>query len=692
MTLTSSVLTHALRRPQPPAQSRPWSMWAALVLSVATLVGLVVPALGWAAVAFWAVVPGLLLVRALPSTGLPAIGLVPAISATVTVLLSTVSLWVGLWPPRLVTAIVAGLAAGYSAMSLSRPSWPTFALPSGRWARVALGMGAVSLLLWLLSLPGIGGNRTGAAFGPLIATPTFAAALLLAVLAFLVALRLRHVGLLWTTLALTCLIERGTAPLTLDAPSVDWAYKHLGVIDLITTTGTLHRGLDIYQGWPGFFAAIGWVSVSSGVSPFAIASWFTLAVTFAGVFAMHTLGKALRFSTPAALAAAMVALVVNWVAQDYFSPQALGYVLAIVTAALVVRARTNRVAAVLAVVVFAALVVSHQLTPFWLLGAIGVLMVFGRVSWRLAAVLAAVAFGQLAVNFEIASAYGLFTGVDVLANAKTGAAADLGSLALTVHGVSNRIATLGLWALAAALSVAALVRQRWARWRRGPGLVVAVLAFSPFAILFAQSYGGEALLRVMLYSIPGCALLVGPWLTGLMAGDLRRRLAAGTVLVILAAAGAQAYFATYYHYAVTKAEYQAQALLERAVPGRAYLSPGSAFWPVRASEAYAWRLTDDWEYDRPLQNEGDGLRSADYLLALEAHLENRSAPTFALYGPRMDAYADYRGIAPLGTLDTLRETLRHRPGWDVVIDADGVTVLRYTPVQTRTQEAATWRP
>ena len=58
----------------------------------------------------------------------------------------------------------------------------------------------------------------------------------------------------------------------------------------------------------------------------------------------------------------------------------------------------------------------------------------------------------------------------------------------------------------------------------------------------------------------------------------------------------------------------------------------------------------------------------------------------------MDAYADYRGIAPLGTLDALRETLRHRPGWDVVIDADGVTVFRYTPVRTRTQEAATWHP
>lgn len=49
-------------------------------------------------------------------------------------------------------------------------------------------------------------------------------------------------------------------------------------------------------------------------------------------------------------------------------------------------------------------------------------------------------------------------------------------------------------------------------------------------------------------------------------------------------------------------------------------------------------------------------------------------------------YADYRGIAPLGTIDALRETLRTRPGWDVVLDDGGVTVFRYTPTQTRTQQ------
>ncbi len=231
-------------------------MWAALVLSAATLAGQAIPVLGWTAIAFWAVVPGLLLVGALPSTRLPGVGLVPALSASVTVLLATVSLWLGVWPPRLVTVIVAGLATGYAAMSLSRPSLPAFAPPTGLWPRVTMGIGGAAAVLWLVSLPAIATGRS-AAFGPLVSVPTFAAALVLAVVAFLIALRLRHTGLLWTMLALTCLIQRGTAPLTLDAPSVDWAYKHLGVVDLITGTGMLHRGLDIYQGWPGVKAPVG---------------------------------------------------------------------------------------------------------------------------------------------------------------------------------------------------------------------------------------------------------------------------------------------------------------------------------------------------------------------------------------------------------------------------------------------------
>ena len=78
--------------------------------------------------------------------------------------------------------------------------------------------------------------------------------------------------------------------------------------------------------------------------------------------------------------------------------------------------------------------------------------------------------------------------------------------------------------------------SRWPRVvlrRRSLGrvLIPAVLAFSPFVILGAQSYGGEAIYRVFLFSAPWCALLIAGALVQLrlpkrlrFAGRLRRRL------------------------------------------------------------------------------------------------------------------------------------------------------------------------
>jgi hypothetical protein len=48
------------------------------------------------------------------------------------------------------------------------------------------------------------------------------------------------------------------------------------------------------------------------------------------------------------------------------------------------------------------------------------------------------------------------------------------------------------------------------RWRRGfQHLTLIVLALAPFGIVAAQSYGGEALLRVYLYTLPACAMVLG---------------------------------------------------------------------------------------------------------------------------------------------------------------------------------------
>ena len=55
------------------------------------------------------------------------------------------------------------------------------------------------------------------------------------------------------------------------------------------------------------------------------------------------------------------------------------------------------------------------------------------------------------------------------------------------------------------LALGTVVQRRKAL---GRVLIPALLAFSPFVILGAQSYGGEAIYRVFLFSAPWCALLI----------------------------------------------------------------------------------------------------------------------------------------------------------------------------------------
>jgi len=196
----------------------------------------------------------------------------------------------------------------------------------------------------------------------------------------------------------------------------------------------------------------------------------------------------------------------------------------------------------------------------------------------------------------------------------------------------------------------------------------------------------------MLFSIPGCALLLAPPVVRWVTGSRLTALAASVFVLLLTASAGHAYFSTFGHYAVTRTEYRAATMLEREVPGKAYLAPVSSYWPVRPTAAYAWRLRDDREYDTSVQNKGTGIRSSDYISSLEEYLENRDAPTFLEFNSRMDAYADYRGIAQRGRIDYLRDALMSRDGWETIWDRGGVTVLRYVPARTADQPAARWQP
>ena len=129
-------------------------------------------------------------------------------------------------------------------------------------------------------------------------------------------------------LAALILMIHGTAPLVYADPRYSWTYKHMGVVQYINLHGRLDASIDIYHNWPGFFALAAWFDRIAGIShPLTYAAWAQL---FFNLLVCLELGFALR-ALPLTDRERWLALFLfvgsNWVGQDYFSPQALAFVL-----------------------------------------------------------------------------------------------------------------------------------------------------------------------------------------------------------------------------------------------------------------------------------------------------------------------------------------------------------------------------
>jgi len=357
------------------------------------------------------------------------------------------------------------------------------------------------------------------------------------------------------------IVIHASVPLLEGAPEYAWVYKHIGVAAALGANGRITEPNNIYESWPALFAAVAGLVGQSGVSGLDIARWappaFELLDTLLLLSIFRIMTRSVRTSF---LAATIFVGVVAWVGQDYLSPQAFafvvwqGCVLVIVRWLLVpagawarregrlarvqhwiasgyeppaegsARSRPWAVGAV--AVLFFAVVAAHQLSPYMALVAIGALTAVDllRPRW-LVVLLAAIAIGFLIPRYNLISSQygGLFSGFNLVHNASTvftHASTAEKFTASAVHYVSAATWLLGGLSLLSFW----MIRGRYA--------VAAALAFSPFAILFAQSYGGEAIYRVFLFSSPWCALLIAARIETLPFALLRR----GLAIVVPAAA------------------------------------------------------------------------------------------------------------------------------------------------------------
>jgi hypothetical protein len=414
-----------------------------------------------------------------------------------------------------------------------------------RLGLVALSLPAlIALVLWRLSLLHVDPYDLGSYGLPPALPFTWYLALLLAVTGTVTAITMPRTSgpIMVGYVVVVAIILFGTVPVLSGQPHYAWVYKHIGVVRYLEAHGKVNPSIDIYNRWPGFFALAAVFSTVVGrTNPESYAGWAELVFLLLDAVLVVSAVKAITRDIRIGTGAALLFVVTNWVGQTYYSPQAFAFVLGLALTVIMMRqlrvnsasysrrltrliervgrvpqrsvrientAKWPRWAAITMVMgLDAVIVTSHQLTPYMLLVSVALLMLVGVVRpWWLLAAMGVMTFAYLAANFKfIQHNYGVFSSFDPFNNAQ-GQGATLGRVPVAGK-VFNTNIELVLIAVSWLVSLCAGIRLlRLGLLMRA--LPFVVLALSPFFVLFGQSYGGEASLRIILFSSPWCGALI----------------------------------------------------------------------------------------------------------------------------------------------------------------------------------------
>lgn len=498
--------------------------------------------------------------------------------------------------------------------------------------------------------------------------------------------RKRH-ALWFCSAALLVLIVHGTPAIDYSLPRYTWTFKHIGVIDVLDTSHRAPRSADIYFNWPGFFTAAVWLHRATGLGLYAMAKWAPPAFEAMATAGVYYFARGITDDVRISRLTAVLYLLANWIGQDYFSPQALAYVLGIVLVGAVVRVvrasredtagDARRGLMVVIALSWVSVVTSHQLTPVVVLldVALILLVVGGRDrflvgpgGWVLLGVLAVseIVWVILALPYLQKSGYALLT-LDPLSGASSAPTVpSVISTGRRLRGDAVDLLYFGLFAVAGIWGVLTWRRQRMNR-------VVLGLAIAPPLVLLVQSYGGEGQLRTYLFAVPFLAYLVAD---ALLTITHRGRRIAVTVagVAVLAVCFAFAYYGQEEVNIVSGSDVAAIRWFYAHAPagtGPVYLAPNA---PTRLNRAYLNyplatdalpTLLSDAEFVRGF----DAAATVSYMRSL-----HRSA--YLIITPSQERYLSYFGIATRARVASLLAGLDRAPGLQRVYASSGAFIWR----------------
>lgn len=618
-----------------------------------------------------------------------------------------------------------GRAAGVAARGEGATTAPAAGGPPPRRTRAASWLPLVAaVVLWAVSVPRI--DLQGVTDVGLISVlpVTSFVALGLLTFGFLVELLRRRPRALVLGLHVTALVVmlHGLIPLIYDVPSYPWVYRHIGLTRYFETHVTTKRSIDIYQNWTGFFTGAAYFSRVTGLDPVAYANWAQLLFAGCNVLAVRFAARTFTTNTAVVSLAMWIYVMGDWIGQNYFAPQSLAFLLSLTATALVLRCfdsrrkrqgvlawcrrrasliadwtrhllRTTvdesdasprahltiheRTAALLAAALVITVIISHPLSPFFLTGWLMIVVVMGRrrIWWLPVLALVGTLVWTLLARSWMQGHVNIFHDVGNASKNASGAAAPVkGKAGHELVGTVARTLALGMWALAAV--------GFWRRIARHRDPLAALLLVAPFPFVLGQSYGGEAIYRIYLFSLPWASLLAA-WAFLGSAGRATRKSGAALVLVlaVMAPMFLVARFGLERTNRVVPAEIEAANWFSTHSPRGSVLvsvGPGS---PAAATPDYLDHYTSWGQWGATILGSatapGIEPTRAD-LPSIESYL-NMFSPHgfFVVAGPTQEAYVEDYGIAPAGSVNRFVDVLRSAPEYRQVFEKDGVTMFEY---------------
>ncbi|MEI6623478.1 MAG: hypothetical protein WCP28_16400 [Actinomycetes bacterium] len=448
---------------------------------------------------------------------------------------------------------------------------------------VAFVLLAVSLIVGVISLSRSDENAIGA-YGLISALPPVyfgCVAVVIACLFWSLHWSKQHTPVLVVGIIALVVLVHGAATLVESQARFFVAWLHAGFIESILATGHVTTSFDARFSWPGFFSGGAVLTEITGVSdPTVWLKWAPVAVVLCYVPPLLAIGRATLPGWRAPWVGAIVFVLADWVGQDYFAPQSIAYIMYLTILAILLTyfrkrdparlsalvqgiatrlprllnwpksmiesgnreleppqtpaTRSARIGLLIVIcAITVAMVSSHQLTPLILILVLVALTILGRLRpWPIFLFIGVAFVGWLSYAAEgfwsghLDSIFGGFGQVGSSVN--SGVADRVQGSPEHLHVLSDRIYfTLFVWGVAG-------LGLLWTWWRtRRISVPLLVVTIGPMCTIVLQSYGGEGILRVFLFSLPGACMLIAGLVSSTTARPRATILIAAAVAVML---------------------------------------------------------------------------------------------------------------------------------------------------------------